>query len=103
MFVADDTDWATAPSEAPAGEVTFELVNDDDVFHDLTVEEPGDQTVAEADPGERDTGTVTLEQGDYTFYCSVPGHRKAGREATVPVTDETAAAEVGLLMPSARR
>lgn len=103
VFVADDIDWAAAPSQAPAGEVAFELVNDDDVFHDLTVEELGDQTVAEADPGVTDTGTVALEPGDYTFYCSVPGHREAGMEATVAVTGETAAAEVELLVLSDRR
>lgn len=103
VFVADGIDWAAAPSQAPAGEVAFELVNDDDVFHDLTVEELGDETVAEADPGVTDMGTVALEPGDYTFYCSVPGHREAGMEATVAVTGETAAAEVELLVLSDRR
>lgn len=82
-FVAVDIDWEDPPEEVPAGEVTLELDNQGNTFHDLTVEELGDEVVAEAEGGETDSGTVTLEPGEYTMYCSVPGHREAGMETTV--------------------
>lgn len=85
-FVAVDIDWESVPEELPAGEVTLEIDNQGGIHHDLVVEELGDEVVAEADGGQTDSGTVTLEAGEYTFYCSVPGHRSAGMEAVVPVS-----------------
>jgi plastocyanin len=85
-FVAADIEWADAPAEAPAGSVAMELVNEGAILHNLVIEELGDELVAEAQGGQSATGTVTLEAGDYTFYCSVPGHRAAGMEGTLTVS-----------------
>jgi len=31
----------------------------------------------------KETGKVTLDPGEYTIYCNIPGHRAAGMEATI--------------------
>lgn len=68
-----------------AGEVMFTLDNAAGaVEHDLVIAELGDLEVAYADPGRTATGTVELEAGNYTFYCSIPGHR-AAMEGTLEV------------------
>lgn len=82
-FVAVDIDWADAPSEIPTGDVAFEMVNEGQILHNLVVEELGDELIAEAEGGETDTGTATLDAGEYTVYCDVPGHREAGMVTTV--------------------
>lgn len=84
-FVAEDIKFTSAPSTVPAGMVTFELVNDGGAPHDVTIEEKGDETVVKADGGKSDTGEVELEPGEYTYFCSVPGHRSAGMEGTFTV------------------
>lgn len=83
-FVGIDIDFSDAPTEVAAGAVTFELVNEGGILHDVTLEE-GD-TVVEAPGGETATGNVTLEPGSYVYYCSVPGHRSAGMEGELTVS-----------------
>jgi uncharacterized cupredoxin-like copper-binding protein len=70
---------------APAGEVGFVLENVGGADHDLVIEEAGDTEVAYASPGESVTGSLELDAGTYTFYCSLPGHREAGMEGTLEV------------------
>lgn len=36
-------------------------------------------------PGESTTLTVTLDEGEYVFYCSIGNHRSMGMEVTVQV------------------
>ena len=84
-WVAVDIDFASAPESVPAGDVEVTLVNDGRALHDVTFEELGDETVVSVPGGETATGTVTLEPGTYTYYCSVPGHRAAGMEGQLTV------------------
>jgi uncharacterized cupredoxin-like copper-binding protein len=37
-------------------------------------------------PGKTADLTVTLKSGSYDVYCSVPGHKAAGMDATVKVS-----------------
>ncbi|MBS3941592.1 MAG: cupredoxin domain-containing protein [Actinobacteria bacterium] len=70
---------------ASAGEVSVTVNNVGAAEHDFVIEELGDEVVVHAEPGETATGTVTLEAGTYTFYCSVPGHRTT-MEGTLEVS-----------------
>ena len=71
---------------APAGEITLVMENPSSVEHNIAVK--GDD-VDEKGPvvGEDETSevTATLEAGEYTFYCSVPGHEAAGMTGTLTV------------------
>jgi plastocyanin len=68
------------PTEMPAGAIALTLVNVGNLPHDITIEELGNRTVVDVDGGETDTAVIELEPGEYTFYCSVPGHRSAMEE-----------------------
>lgn len=70
---------------AAAGEIEFTLVNVGDAEHDLVIEEANDTEVVFAAPGETVSGTIDLEAGTYTYYCSVPGHRTT-MEGTLEVS-----------------
>lgn len=72
---------------AEAGEVTIELDNPASLGHDVQVETPEGENLGGTEVISEDTATTTLEldAGDYTFYCSVPGHREGGMEGTLKV------------------
>jgi plastocyanin len=70
---------------AAAGEVTIELVNDSGVPHNVEVEGNGVEEVSETITEGTTSLTVTLEAGEYEFYCAVPGHREGGMEGTLTV------------------
>lgn len=56
--------------------------------HTLVFEDPKFRGFELAVNGtETDTGKVELEPGTFVVYCSVPGHRAAGMEATITVGD----------------
>lgn len=73
--------------EAPAGEVTITMVNEGNLPHDVAIEGNGvDEKGDVVTEGGTSTVTATLEPGEYTFYCSVPGHQAGGMEGTLTVT-----------------
>ena len=71
--------------QAEIGEDIAVTLTSQDVEHDFTIDEL-DAHVA-ADAGEAATGGFDTgdEAGEYTYYCSVPGHREAGMEGTLVV------------------
>ena len=111
VYLVEMTSFAYAPEalEVTAGDVLeIAVQNVESVPHDFTIDEidadvhvsylagtgqhAHEETQLEADvhfaltePG---TGVVHMkvqEQGEYVFYCSVPGHRDAGMEGTLIV------------------
>jgi plastocyanin len=70
---------------AAAGEVTIELVNESSTPHNVEVEGNGVEEVSDTISESTTELTLTLEPGEYEFYCAVPGHREAGMEGTLTV------------------
>jgi plastocyanin len=75
-----------AEATAPAGAVTMRSPNESSVDHNIAVDGGG---VDEVGPVVRDGGVseieVDLQPGEYSFYCSVEGHREAGMEGPLTV------------------
>jgi mono/diheme cytochrome c family protein len=75
-----------ADATAPAGQLTIESPNPSSVDHNIAVEGNG---VDEEGPVVKNGGVsdieVDLDAGEYTFYCSVEGHREGGMEGTLTV------------------
>ncbi len=74
----DDLTWDVEELEAEAGTVEFELTCEDGVEHNLVIDEL-DEEVAACDPGETVTGSIELDEGEYTYICTVPGHEATMR------------------------
>lgn len=96
-------------SEAPAGPVTFDVVNDSkDLVHEMVVSPvtaPGKPLpfdadldkviedaaghlgeVAEPEPDQKGALTLDLKPGLYNLYCNIPGHYSAGMWTLFTVT-----------------
>jgi plastocyanin len=71
--------YVFADATAQPGQVTIKSVNKASIDHDISIEGNG---VDEHGQIVKDGGTsevkVDLKRGEYTFYCSVPGHREGG-------------------------
>lgn len=72
---------------APAGALAIEFDNPSSTGHDVVVEGADGTEITRTDVISGDTATAVgeVEAGDYTYYCSVPGHREAGMEGTLTV------------------
>jgi plastocyanin len=70
---------------APAGEVTIQLMNDSGTPHNVEIEGNGVEETSETITEGMTELTVTLEPGEYEFYCAVDGHKDAGMEGTLTV------------------
>ena len=75
-----------ANAESPAGQVEVRSPNESGTDHDIALEGNG---VSEKGEVVKNGGvsefSVDLKPGEYTFFCSVPGHREGGMEGTLTV------------------
>ena len=75
-----------AGATAPAGALTITSPNDSAVPHNIALEGNGVDEVGEVvQNGGVSEIEADVEAGEYTFYCSVPGHREGGMEGTLTV------------------
>jgi plastocyanin len=78
--------YTFANATAQPGQVTIKSQNKASIDHDISIEGNG---VDEKGQVVKDGGTsevqVDLKPGEYTFYCSVPGHREGGMEGKLTV------------------
>lgn len=78
--------YVFAAAKAPAGPLELKSKNEANIPHNIVLEGQG---VEEVGPVVKDGGSsdlkVNVKPGEYTFYCSVPGHREGGMEGKLTV------------------
>jgi mono/diheme cytochrome c family protein len=78
--------YTFADAEAPAGPLTINSVNESSTPHNIALEGGGVNEEGEVvQGGGTSTVEADLDAGEYTFFCSVPGHREGGMEGTLTV------------------
>ncbi|HXQ89695.1 MAG TPA: plastocyanin/azurin family copper-binding protein [Solirubrobacterales bacterium] len=79
--------FTTDEATAKAGKVTVNFTNSSPVPHDVRIEGSGGEEIGgtEVLSEGSESATVDLKPGEYTFFCSVPGHRQGGMEGTLTV------------------
>jgi len=80
------TRYLFGSAEAPAGQLTVNSPNESSTPHDIAIEGNGVNEKGEVvQDGGVSTFSADLQAGEYTFYCTVPGHREGGMEGTLTV------------------
>jgi len=78
--------YVFANAQASAGQLEIDSKNDSSVQHDIAIEGNGvDEKGEVVSNGGVSKISADLKAGDYTFYCSVTGHREAGMEGKLTV------------------
>jgi plastocyanin len=81
--IADHLEFDPDEFTVEAGDFNVSLTSEDQ-FHDFAIEDVAG--LVEASSGETEVGGFTIDDpGEYTFYCTVPGHRSSGMEGTLTV------------------
>src|SRR5215208_6121429 len=79
---ATDFKLRIVPAKVTAGLNTFTVVNRGEATHDFKI---GAKKTSILNPGQKQTISVTLKKGRYTYLCTVPGHAQLGMKGTVVV------------------
>jgi plastocyanin len=75
-----------ANAEAPAGQLEVRSPNESSVDHDIALEGNGVNEKGETvKNGGVSQFSLDIQAGEYTFFCTVPGHREGGMEGTLTV------------------
>jgi plastocyanin len=78
--------YDTDSLEAKAGTVAVDFTNDAAIGHDVVIEQDGNEVArGEIITGGSETVSFNAKAGEYTFFCSLPGHEAAGMKGTLTV------------------
>jgi mono/diheme cytochrome c family protein len=78
--------YSAKAAEAEAGPLTMRSPNESSIPHNIALEGNGVDEVGEVvQNGGVSEIEAEVEAGEYTFYCSVPGHREGGMQGTLTV------------------
>jgi plastocyanin len=78
--------YVTKQATATAGQVEIQSKNDANIPHDIAIEGNGVNEKGEpVQGGGVSKISVDLKPGEYTYYCTLPGHRAAGMEGKLTV------------------
>ncbi len=78
--------YTAGAATAPPGMLTITSPNEAQIPHNIALEGGGVNEVGEVvERGGVSEIEVDVDAGEYTFYCSVPGHRAGGMEGTLTV------------------
>lgn len=79
--------YTSDSASAKGGKVTVNYTNPQPLSHDVAIEDANGKTLGKTDLVTEGSGStvIDLEPGEYTFYCTVPGHREAGMEGSLSV------------------
>jgi uncharacterized cupredoxin-like copper-binding protein len=90
QVIALEYSFTLSRPSVPAGEVIFDFVNRGQDAHNMHVVPGGEEaheagTVSSTEPEQHQDLALVLRPGSYTLFCSLPGHRAAGMNATLVV------------------
>ena len=80
LLGTDRLTWEPNSVRVEPGTLSVAIVCERGANHNLVIEETGEEIAACA-PGQTAVGEVTLEPGNYTMVCTVPGHEVTMRAA----------------------
>ena len=77
--------YVTKQATAPAGSLEISSKNDASIPHDIAIEGGVTGKGEVVQDGGVSKFTVSVKAGEYTYYCSVAGHREGGMEGKLTV------------------
>jgi plastocyanin len=83
-----DLAYTTDALTTKAGTVTLDFTNPQSLSHDVALEDAGGKELGGTELIADGSTVATIDNvkaGEYTFFCTVPGHREAGMEGTLTV------------------
>jgi plastocyanin len=72
--------------KAPAGKLKIEYTEEGSQQHTLVIQGVKDFKLEVSGGKKTESGTVDLQPGQYTYYCTIPGHRAQGMQGTLTVS-----------------